>query len=58
MEDKKIWSKKVRIWIFSASHNLLMKKQRLEAKVHDMEYLILQFNSYRWQQDFTLRGED
>lgn len=45
MEDKKIWSKKVRIWIFSASHNLLMKKQRLEAKGQDMEYLILQFNS-------------
>ena len=58
MEDKKIWSKKVRIWIFSASHNLLMKKQRLEAKGQDMEYLILEFNSYRWQQDFTLRGED
>ena len=35
-----------------------MKKQRLEAKGQDMEYLILQFNSYKWQQDFTLRGED
>ena len=58
MEDKKIWSKKVRNWIFSASQNILMKKQRLEAKGQDMEYLILQFNSYRWQQDFTLRGED
>ena len=62
MEHNKIWSKKVRIWIFRASHNLLMKKQRLEAKGqgqgHDMEYLILQFNSYRWQQDFKLRGKE